>query len=112
MKTLKDLFKEQSKEKDKIEKFIMEQLKPINEKFFGEDDILNNWKVEVSENEFIIYFYFGNIDFEDILQIANIFKEYGFSLDSISDNYRIKRKGLVFYFSVNNIIKQKSGYGE
>ena len=102
---LKDLFKtktrmieEEYQENDKIEKFIFDKLKSLHEYFFGEDEISRHWRVEVLENEFLIYYDFGQMDFKDILQLSEIYKKYGFSLYCIADNFREKQKGLVFYF--------------
>ncbi len=104
---LKNLFQkkikiveEEYQEKEKIEKFILNELKYLNEKFFGEDDISKNWKVEILENEFLIFYDFGNISFEDILRLSDIYKKHGFELYYITDAFTWKKieKGLIFGF--------------
>ena len=92
------MVEEEYQETDKIEKFILDKLKSLNEDFFGEDKISKNWRVEVLENEFLIYYDFGNIDFKDVLQLSEIYKKFGFSLYCITDNFKENQKGLVFYF--------------
>lgn len=104
---LKDLFqkkerivKEEYQEKDKIENFILKELKYLNEDFFGEDVISDNWEVEIMEDEFSIYYKFGNMDFNEVLKLSEIYKKQGFSLYYISDcfTWKNKEKGLIFGF--------------
>ena len=104
---LKSLFQKKNKiveeeyqETEKIERFILKELTQINEDFFGNDDISKNWEVEISENDFSIYYQFGNIDFEDILKLSEIYQEHGFLLDSITDTFtrNNREKGLFFLF--------------
>jgi len=96
----KRIVEEDYQETEKIEKFILEELNQMNEEFFGDDDISENWKVEISENEFSIYYEFGNIDFKDILQLSEMFKKEGFELYCITDAFTRKNleKGLLFLF--------------
>ncbi len=104
---LKNLFEkkikmveEEYQEKEKIEKFILNELKYLNEDFFGEDKISKNWEIEVLENEFLIFYSFGHINFKDILKLSEIYKKHGFELYYITDAFTQRKgeKGLMFGF--------------
>lgn len=104
---LKEIFKKKKKivekeyqENEKIEKFILKELNQINEEFFSDDDISKYWEVEISEDEFSIYYELGNIDFKDILQLSKIYKKHSFELYCITDNFtkKNKEKGIFFLF--------------
>ena len=104
---LKELFKiksrmieEEYQETEKIENFIFDKLKLLNEEVFGEDEVSKNWEVEVMEDEFFIYYKFGNISFKEILKLSEVYKKYGFSLYYITDCFtrKDKERGLIFGF--------------
>lgn len=86
---------------DNIKKFILEELQK-------EQDVLDicvdkSLDIKISEDEFSIYYEFGNVYFHELKKLTELFNRHGFELYCISDSYSRKDKdrGLFFMFRVN-----------
>lgn len=108
---LKELFEKKQEliakadeKRQEIEKLVKKELDNfyLEEEWTGFQDKRQSdeWQVYIENEEFILYYQFGQIDFKKLLRLHEIFKKQEFELYSITDSCSRHNasEGIFFYF--------------
>lgn len=91
---------EKEKAREELVNFLLHKLKSLYSDAYLDVNISDDWDVEVYDETFNLIQKHGRIDLKEIADLYDIYKAYGFSLNSISDytTRKNREKGLIFYF--------------